>query len=192
MKTKWQRPAVIVTGYTVMETPKRESGQRIPKELRDLRDEWLRQGVTPTIVFRRLRDDWGFETSIDTHRGAIRNLKASDDTVDPTERIAELERRAIRRLETGESELDHGKADTYKKGCRCEPCKEAKRVINREYRARRRAEGTTASPRKRSMAREIEHGTLTAYSGARCRCEPCKEANSVYQKAYREKKRATV
>lgn len=73
----------------------------------------------------------------------------------------------------------HGTTYTYKRGCRCDECREAKRL----YRLRIREE---ARKRAQSGFTQFKHG----YSGYRnwgCRCETCSAGHAEKLKAQRER-----
>lgn len=86
----------------------------------------------------------------------------------------------------------HGKASTYKSGCRCEPC----RVANARYRAAWKAKWrSSGSAKARQFGLAVlgpSHGKANTYSDYGCRCVPCSEAMSAYMRAYRARKREAV
>jgi hypothetical protein len=72
------------------------------------------------------------------------------------------------------NDVSHGCGTTssYRAGCRCHLCKQAK--------AKYRKHG--AEPR---TAREAyQHGTISRYTAKRCRCDLCRKANREYTRAY--------
>lgn len=90
--------------------------------------------------------------------------------------------------------MKHGTTNAYKKGCRCDDCKAAKKTAAAaEYqrRARRKITGEPAPPapgRPSIPLSERPHGNYVTYCKG-CRCQPCTEANSEYgreRKAIRE------
>lgn len=72
----------------------------------------------------------------------------------------------------------HGTTTTYKWGCRCEPCREAKRSYDRM----KRAQYAAARPPKPKP----QHGTPSMYTNHGCRCAPCTEANRLQCLYYRD------
>lgn len=67
---------------------------------------------------------------------------------------------------------EHGRS-AYSRGCRCDVCVEAVRA----YRAERIAAFQAGEL-------DVPHGESSTYVNFRCRCVPCKEANSVARRAY--------
>lgn len=59
----------------------------------------------------------------------------------------------------------HGSASTYKAGCRCAECREAKRLQAERQRA---ALGAKVVP-------DEKHGTAAGYQRWGCRCARCRE-----------------
>ena len=57
----------------------------------------------------------------------------------------------------------HGKAPTYRHGCRCADCTEAHRADHAARRAR-----FAERPQE-----DVPHGTMSAYTNWHCRCGPC-------------------
>lgn len=90
--------------------------------------------------------------------------------------------------------IEHGKVKTYRNGCRCEYCREAARIYNRAYRARRAATMDCGDPRKymagctcedcyfawKESRQSYPHGTTMRYSSG-CRCEDCTTGYSNYK-----------
>ena len=75
-----------------------------------------------------------------------------------------------------------GTAEGYVQGCRCEPCRLAKREVARAYRERKR----TGTPFVRTpTVRTIPHGTRTGYVYG-CRCGECRAAQAAYTRKRRE------
>lgn len=70
--------------------------------------------------------------------------------------------------------ITHGKASTYRHGCRCDDCRSA----HTDHCKRKRAE------RRSRPHEEIPHG-LGGYRNWNCRCEVCKAAKSEANAAYR-------
>lgn len=68
----------------------------------------------------------------------------------------------------------HGKASTYKTGCRCPECTQANTTEQREAIARRTGRTPPA------------HGNST-YSNWGCRCEICKAAHAAVVKAFHDR-----
>lgn len=78
-----------------------------------------------------------------------------------------------------------GTANGYIAGCRCEPCRLAKRETQRAYQARRKA-GLTHTPTT------FDHGTLTKYRHG-CTCDECRQAAADHRRKYaRRRKEATT
>lgn len=76
----------------------------------------------------------------------------------------------------------HGRASSYKDGCRCSECREANRVYQAGANARR-AEQSDAADR-------AGHGKRSTYANYRCRCDACRAANSAACREYRERRRS--
>lgn len=70
MKSRWQRRPVPVTGRSVMDVPPGSGTTllRLPPHVYDIRDEWLADGMDPTIVVKKLRREFGIESNVGTHR----------------------------------------------------------------------------------------------------------------------------
>ncbi len=75
----------------------------------------------------------------------------------------------------------HGTDSCYRRGCRCEPCRQAHSVVTRAY-AEKRAIASGKMPRR--LRPEPEHGTRPRYLRG-CRCDPCKAAQATYQREWR-------
>jgi hypothetical protein len=73
----------------------------------------------------------------------------------------------------------HGRAATYKGGCRCTACREANRVYQAAANKRR-----ASDPR---LADRAGHGRASTYINYACRCEACRAANSARLQAQRER-----
>lgn len=74
--------------------------------------------------------------------------------------------------------LAHGLASTYTNhDCRCEPCKEAKRLLDRTYHQRRKTVYLRA------------HGDGTGNYLAGCRCQACKAAHADEQRRRFQRRR---
>jgi hypothetical protein len=58
----------------------------------------------------------------------------------------------------------HGTTTRYGYGCRCDACRAARQTYQKDYIARRVAEG------------RVPHGTTTGYYSCGCRCEQCQSA----------------
>ena len=71
----------------------------------------------------------------------------------------------------------HGKVSTYGRGCRCGPCKAAKRR-SRDAAARRLASGEVDPP----------HGRLATYQTYGCRCDRCSETKVAAMVDYRRRR----
>ncbi|MEU0468948.1 hypothetical protein ABZ215_33505 [Amycolatopsis sp. NPDC006131] len=72
---------------------------------------------------------------------------------------------------------EHGTATSYRKGCRCDVCKEAQSVRAKE-----------AYRRKKSLAPK-KHNAST-YKQYGCRCDVCKRANSEEKRTHRRSRRS--
>lgn len=72
--------------------------------------------------------------------------------------------------------MTHGKASSYRNGCRCAECREAFRVAHMAWRRRtgQRPFAEYLAARKTTVP---PHGTETRYVGHGCRCEDCKRAS---------------
>jgi hypothetical protein len=76
----------------------------------------------------------------------------------------------------------HGDYRTYRKGCRCDVCREDHRRQSREDR-QERAKDPAAADR-------AGHGNASTYKNYACRCEPCTTAHSAYLAEGRARRRA--
>lgn len=81
--------------------------------------------------------------------------------------------------------LGHGREAAYNRGCRCERCREARRLAE-TGRRRRRGVRSRAEVRAAGLAR---HGTITCYRYYGCRCDGCRRANAEYCRDQRAKRR---
>ena len=81
------------------------------------------------------------------------------------------------------SERTHGLPNTYKAGCRCEPCTKAASAYAKERYAARKA-GDIRKP-----AGQRKHGGRGTYN-AGCRCRECTDAQSAYKAKQREAAKA--
>ena len=59
----------------------------------------------------------------------------------------------------------------YRRGCRCNTCRQANTHAQQQAKARRRANPSAAD--------RAGHGKATTYCNYACRCEPCKKAQSI-------------
>jgi hypothetical protein len=92
--------------------------------------------------------------------------------------------------------MNHGTAYCYRKyGCRCDPCREAKRRASRQAHANRRAREATGLPspglragRPKIPLSERPHGSWVTYCKG-CRCRPCTVANSEYGRLLKQFRR---
>lgn len=75
----------------------------------------------------------------------------------------------------------HGRATTYKSGCRCPACREANRVYQAAANKRRAADPT--------LADRAGHGRASTYINYACRCAPCRYANSRRLQGQRERRK---
>lgn len=76
----------------------------------------------------------------------------------------------------------HGDYRTYRKGCRCDACREDHNRQSSEDR-RERAKDPSAADR-------AGHGNPSTYKNYACRCEPCTTAHTAYLAAGRARRRA--
>ncbi|MFI2426554.1 hypothetical protein ACH5A7_21070 [Streptomyces sp. NPDC018955] len=74
----------------------------------------------------------------------------------------------------------HGRASTYKSGCRCTECREANRVYQAASNKRRAADP--------ALADRAGHGRASTYINYACRCDACKAANSQRLREQRERR----
>lgn len=84
----------------------------------------------------------------------------------------------------------HGTSVMYLGGCRCEACREWKRLYRHGFvdaRGKRLKEGDPPGRRRRLVA---EHGTRPKYRNG-CRCGPCTEANAAYMRELRGRKKSS-
>jgi hypothetical protein len=99
--------------------------------------------------------------------------------------------------------MTHGKASSYKNGCRCDACREANRDWQRAYMHRTGRSRPRAVYIAERRANPPPHGTESRYTDRRCRCDECKrasatarrerraadrEAANAYDRAYRRRK----
>ena len=78
------------------------------------------------------------------------------------------------------SSFTHGFSAYIKRGCRCAKCTEANRVRAAAEKAKREP----LSPD------DYRHGTASAYSNYRCRCDACRRAWATYMREYYARRRA--
>lgn len=83
----------------------------------------------------------------------------------------------------------HGTVGQYRKGCRCERCRDAKKQDRAAYQARREAREKSGLPaqigRPAVPMSQRPHGSYVTYCKG-CRCQPCTTANTEYGKQRRE------
>lgn len=75
----------------------------------------------------------------------------------------------------------HGRATTYKSGCRCGECREANRLYQAAANKRRAADP--------ALADRAGHGRASTYINYACRCAPCRYANSRRLQGQRERRK---
>lgn len=78
----------------------------------------------------------------------------------------------------------HGTVLSYRKGCRCEYCREAKRLDRIDYLTRKNSGVEMLVGRPSIPLAERKCGLYTTYAKG-CRCIPCTEANAEYGREYR-------
>lgn len=78
----------------------------------------------------------------------------------------------------------HGRATTYKSGCRCTACREANRLYQAAANARR-----ASDPR---LADRAGHGRASTYINYACRCDACRVANKLRLRVQRERRKETT
>jgi hypothetical protein len=78
------------------------------------------------------------------------------------------------------SEYPHGTNAGYGRGCRCDPCHEARYAYWIAWQARKKADLSPTAPTQR-------HGTYNRYRTYGCRCGACRAAVWAYE---RERKAA--
>lgn len=76
----------------------------------------------------------------------------------------------------------HGHPSTYKKGCRCDACRDANRRHHAALRARWKTDPSSAD--------RAGHGKASTYKNHGCRCAPCTTANTADVIAYKARRRA--
>ena len=167
MKPKWrtdlsERDEKIVSMY--------ESGKTYQEiaDLVGLTKGRVHQIATPWIEVRH----YGEERRRNRDRKireAYARIMTNDSTLEveaellgvlPDTLLANFRRRDLR-LPREEKPL-HGSRYRYQRGCRCEECKEAIRIAQRELRGR-------TPP---------NHGTVSGYLNYGCMCDPCRQAGS--------------
>lgn len=77
--------------------------------------------------------------------------------------------------------MNHGTPWGYRKGCRCDVCKDAKGRSARDYRARKSVGLSAPRGRPAIPLSERLHGVYVTYHKG-CRCQPCTSANAEYRK----------
>ncbi|MDG4763619.1 very short patch repair endonuclease [Solwaraspora sp. WMMD406] len=92
------------------------------------------------------------------------------------------ERRPLRKPVEGSADsASHGTVSAYRgSGCRCQECKSANAVYQRQLRNKYRSEGGRG-----------QHGTDYRYRTG-CRCDACRSAHAAEDRAYRERRRLTL
>ena len=71
--------------------------------------------------------------------------------------------------------MTHGTLSGYtNQGCRCEECREARRIYGQEYYYR------VTRPRRPPTNRTARHGSRSMYTNQGCRCTDCRKANAIY------------
>lgn len=75
----------------------------------------------------------------------------------------------------------HGRATTYKNGCRCPACREANRVYQAAANKRR-----SEDP---ALADQAGHGKRSTYINYECRCTPCRNANTEALREQRKRRK---
>lgn len=73
----------------------------------------------------------------------------------------------------------HGLPGTYSAGCRCRLCREANRLAHVRFRLKHRGKPPV-------------HGTESAYTNYKCRCDLCRAAGSRHNRRTRENRLASV
>lgn len=82
--------------------------------------------------------------------------------------------------------VPHGTTYGYNNyACRCDECREAKKIEQREHGSR-----TGLSLEEWRKVSAAKHGTTSMYTLHKCRCEPCRSNWAAYWKAHRARKRA--
>jgi hypothetical protein len=76
--------------------------------------------------------------------------------------------------------VKHGAASAYRKGCRCDQCREWSAASKRRWRA---GDGPGKTP-----AGQQSHGAW-AYKHWACRCDVCTAANTTQMREYLERRR---
>ncbi len=79
----------------------------------------------------------------------------------------------------------HGITSTYKKGCRCDPCKEANRVYEVDRKQRKKQ---NTDKHRASNFRTLKNHGLSGYNMG-CRCDKCKDAHAIKMREFHEKKK---
>ena len=78
----------------------------------------------------------------------------------------------------------HGTVSGYEKGCRCDGCRNAKRLRAANYRKNKHP----IKNKERKFVEKAHHGTTTGYKQG-CRCEECTKANSLYKRKWTKEAR---
>lgn len=79
MKTRWKRPAVVVSGYSVMDTPPTPKATSIIGGLKEEREALIEQGYTAKELCAYFRDEHGIFTTRATQQTAIRKYHRSKE-----------------------------------------------------------------------------------------------------------------
>jgi hypothetical protein len=90
---------------------------------------------------------------------------------------------------------NHGTVGRYRKGCRCDSCRDAKKRDKAAYTARRKARAAAgiqprAAGRPMIPLSERPHGDYVTYAKG-CRCQPCRAANAEYGRRRQERIRGS-
>lgn len=93
----------------------------------------------------------------------------------------------------------HGTDNLYTNfGCRCEPCTKAHTEDSRAYQKAYYKRNYVPKPKAPRYIPEhldpndVRHGTYNFYANYKCRCQPCSDANTIYERARHAKKKASA
>ncbi len=85
MKSRWKRRAVKVSGQSVMVAERVNTQHtRLDTDMIKLRDEWLKDGMHPSLVGRKLRDEFGLNTNKSAHMERRRTLRKKGFACEPS------------------------------------------------------------------------------------------------------------
>jgi hypothetical protein len=82
----------------------------------------------------------------------------------------------------------HGTVNRYRKGCRCDLCRQAATATHRYYIDRSRARRIEVDGRLVAPVGDERHGKPSTYINEGCRCPPCADAHRAHKAAFKAKR----